>query len=84
MILMPQAIWAMQMEDEVTYGVALSNTESLEEGDNFVLVTNGGVRLQAGSFRIYATDSEIVLGVKGGNELKITNDGVFVNGTSIS
>lgn len=65
-----------------TYGVALSNTDSLEDGDNYVIVTNGGTRMQAGSSKIYATDTEIVLSC-GGHEIKITADGVSVDGNKI-
>lgn len=68
--------------DVVTTGVAMSNTESLEDGDNYVIVTNGGTRMQAGASKIYATDTEIVLSC-GGHEIKITADGVSVDGNKI-
>lgn len=68
--------------DVVTTGVAMSNTESLEDGDNYVIVTDGGTRMQAGASKIYATDTEIVLSC-GGHEIKITADGVSVDGDKI-
>ena len=68
--------------DVVTTGVAMSNTESLEDGDNYVIVTDGGTRMQAGGSKIYATDTEIVLSC-GGHEIKITANGVSVDGNKI-
>lgn len=47
-----------------TFGVALSNEWSYEDysiGGNYVIVTNGGVRLQAGSNRIVITEGSINL-----------------------
>lgn len=66
----------------VTKGVALSNGETLEEGDNYVIVTNGGVRMQAGSTKIYATGDSAHI-VVGSTDFKVLNDGVYINGTKI-
>ncbi|MBQ2995931.1 MAG: hypothetical protein IJE22_01670 [Oscillibacter sp.] len=66
----------------VTEGVALSNGETLEEGDNYVIVTNGGVRLQAGTTKIYATGNSAHI-VVGSTDFKVLSDGVYINGTKI-
>lgn len=66
----------------VTKGVALSNGETLEEGDNYVIVTDGGVRMQAGTTKIYATSDSAHI-VVGSTDFKVLNDGVYINGTKI-
>lgn len=67
----------------VTYGVALSNSESLEEGDNYVIVTDAGVRLQAGNAKIYSADGAVHI-VVGGTDLKIDANGVYINNAPIA
>lgn len=61
-----------------TLGVALSNqwnSSSYAVGNNYVLVTNGGVRLQAGSNRIVVTANSI--------SLTADNGKAYYNGTEI-
>lgn len=76
----------------VTYGVALSNTESLEEGDNYIIVTNGGSRMQGGYNNIFVTPD--VVGIEaaigavvritvGAKEFEFTEDGFYIDGTKI-
>ena len=68
--------------DVVTYGVALSNSSRLEEGENYVIVTDGGVRMQAGTTKIYATEG-IAHIIVGSTDFKVANDGVYINNTKI-
>ena len=42
-----------------TYGVVLSNHKDLTDSSNYIIVTNGGVRLQAGNNKLVATSSGI-------------------------
>lgn len=61
-----------------TYGVALSNSwnaQSYAVGENYVIVTNGGIRLQAGENRLYITDE--------GLRINIDNGGAYYNGQEI-
>lgn len=65
----------------ITLGVALSNEWSYDDysvGDNYVIVTNGGVRLQAGGNRIIVTDEGIYLRTDTGGSGK-----AYYNGTEI-
>lgn len=60
-----------------TFGVALSNswnTDSYKVGDNYVIVTNGGVRLQAGNNRVVVTPNSI--------HLTSPNGTIHLNGTA--
>lgn len=66
----------------ITKGVALSNSDTLEEGDNYVIVTDGGVRMQAGTTKIYATNNAAHI-VVGSTDFKVLIDGVYINGTKI-
>lgn len=79
-------------DNTVTYGVALSNTESLEDGDNYVIVTNGGARMQGGHNNIFVTPD--VVGIEaasgavvritvGAKEFEFTEDGFYIDGTKI-
>ena len=68
---------------ETTEGVAMSNANTLEEGDYYVIVTNAGVRLQAGSTKIYAVDDAAHI-VVGGTDLKVDGSGVYVNNVPIA
>lgn len=42
---------------EITEGVALSYSNQLENGDNYIIVTNGGVRMQAGNTKLVVTST---------------------------
>ena len=69
----------MDGEGNTTFGVALSNdwsSDSYNVGDNYVIVTNGGVRLQAGSNRITVTSGAINITTENGK--------AYYNGVEIS
>lgn len=56
------AAQGMDADGNTTFGVALSytwNEEDYSVGDNYVIVTNGGVRLQSGDNRIILTPNSI-------------------------
>lgn len=72
----------LDADDEVTYGVALANTELLEEGDNYVIVTDAGIRIQAGSSKIYITDNVARIMV-GGVDFAVRSTGVTINGAAV-
>ncbi len=59
----------MDASGTTTYGVALSNewsSNTYSVGENYVIVTNAGVRLQAGNNSIVVTDSSVHLNVEDG------------------
>lgn len=66
-----------------TEGVAMSNSNTLAEGYYYVIVTNAGVRLQAGSTKIYAVDDAAHI-VVGSTDLKVDANGVYVNNVKIA
>ena len=56
------AAQGMDADGNTTFGVALSHTWNEDDysvGDNYVIVTNGGVRLQSGDNRIILTPNSI-------------------------
>lgn len=68
----------MDGDGNATYGVALSNTWdslSYEVGSNYIIVTNGGIRLQAGDNRLFITNE--------GLRINIANGGAYYNGAEI-
>ena len=71
--------------DTVTKGVAISNTATLAsgEGNNYIIVTDGGIRDQVGLNHAYLTPDVYSLQV-GDHELRLTNAGVLtLDGNSI-
>lgn len=79
-------------DNAVTYGVALSNTESLEDGDNYMIVTNGGARMQGGYNSVFVSPDVVGLVAESGAVVRITvgtkefefkDDGFYIDGTKI-
>lgn len=71
--------------DTVTKGVAISNSATLASGagNNYVIVTDGGIRGQVGTNHAYLTPDVYSLLV-GDHELRLTNAGVLtLDGNSI-
>lgn len=71
--------------DTVTKGVAISNSATLASGagNNYVIVTDGGIRDQVGTNHAYLTPDVYSLLV-GDHELRLTNAGVLtLDGNSI-
>jgi hypothetical protein len=78
------AAHGLDAKEKITFGVALSNswnTNSYEVGDNYVIVTNGGVRLQAGDNRVVVTANSITLTCPNGN-IQL-NGTAYYNGNEI-
>lgn len=78
--------------DVVTYGVALSNNGSLAEGDNYIIVTNGGARIQGGNNNVFVSHDVVgvvaasgaVFRIKVGSKIfEFTEDGLYIDGTKI-
>ena len=79
-------------DNTVTYGVALSNTESLEDGDNYVIVTNGGARMQGGYNSVFVSPDVVGLIAESGAVVRITvgtkkfeftDNGLYIDGNKI-
>ena len=79
-------------DNMVTYGVALSNTESLEDGDNYVIVTNGGARMQGGYNSVFVSPDVVGLIAESGAVVRITvgtkkfeftDNGLYIDGNKI-
>ena len=55
----------------VTYGVAMSNTDSLAEGDNYVIVTDAGSRMQGFENSVYVSEDVIGIEAAAGKTVRI-------------